>query len=612
MRKSIFAVKALILLVILSSCSISNGTREGVRLNVLTDAQELNQRLDLSPQSIPFQADDNFIAKFRNAEGIQSTYTLTQIAHISAPSAEIGENAGATYLAKEGDYLYITYNTRGADYGGGVDAYNLNTESIASLTYSIESGASNNAAEELSAFEWNSLMVNGNRIAVVGDTPAGALLFDVEFENGVSTPATKREVRLPGVSGNAVAAYNGSYYTSVGGDTLGGVFQVNVSANELSVSETNRFQTTGMKYLAVGDDVLAAFKGRNGAAVYLFEADNGNEIFNLTDDVVIDLGFTSVNPVFGKNDITIQDNYAYVALGDAGYSVIDLDDEEEDERFTLPGATNSVLSDGEFIYAASGERFHLIDADDNSRLANLSYEDASANFAFSFMHDFGDDNGEIKVIALANGTDGVRLLAAQPLNASGSAGGGSSDIVSSGFYAPEGYNMFRINGAQGDFLFEILDENDDVVQEMGAAFWPRSEGQNIYVQMVEGSRVRSTYSTGGSITELDNLANAALPSNLIDNPAGGRLSVTSRYYQGTWGVVSLDNRYENDYARVRVDANGVANSEQVVVLPPNSRTYVLIPLETTGDRTIRLRTYTNQGLKNANFSTSNKGPWPGF
>jgi hypothetical protein len=132
MRKSIFAVKALILLVILSSCSISNGTREGVRLNVLTDAQELNQRLDLSPQSIPFQADDNFIAKFRNAEGIQSTYTLTQIAHISAPSAEIGENAGATYLAKEGDYLYITYNKRGADYGGGVDAYNLNTESIAS------------------------------------------------------------------------------------------------------------------------------------------------------------------------------------------------------------------------------------------------------------------------------------------------------------------------------------------------------------------------------------------------------------------------------------------------------------------------------------------------
>ncbi|MDV7393369.1 hypothetical protein RZS08_18495, partial [Arthrospira platensis SPKY1] len=134
---------------------------------------------------------------------------IQQWVHITTPSEEVGSNASATYVAKQGDYLYITYNTSGPDYGGGVDVFNLANLTLSSLTYTTDTGTGNIASSD---FEWNSLRVvdtadpSAVRIAVVGDDKNGARLFDMSFNEGNPLPVTKRELSLPGISGNAVTS----------------------------------------------------------------------------------------------------------------------------------------------------------------------------------------------------------------------------------------------------------------------------------------------------------------------------------------------------------------------------------------------------------------------
>jgi hypothetical protein len=596
----------LTLSLLLTNCSKIGTDRTRVELNVESDTDVLNARVNRTPAPIPFfspgEAELSSKMGFPDNQ-LQSSYNFVEIAHIDIPSERLGVDAGATYLAVAGNYLYITYNTAGVDYAGGVDAYNLSTGLLESLTYTIDSGESNDANQNLSSFEWNSLSINGNRLAVIGDTPNGALLFDVEYNLGVSIPATKREIELPGVSGNAVGVWptdtDNSYYASVGGDEPGGIFQILTSNNELTLNANNQMLSSGMKYLSIWQNWLVAFKGRSGASLYTYAAGRGTVDISLSDPLAVtDLGFSDVVPELGKNDVSIFDGKAYVATGNAGFYRIDLAAGTIELEIDLDGTTNAVTADNDFIYAASGERFYILDATDGTELAMLSYSDASSNYVFSFDFDFGQ--GSQKVIALANGKDGVRLIAAVP----------AQDVVFSGLPSPENTSVFGLNNAMGGFQFEVLDGTGNVIDQMGGSFWPMNGDGRLFFHMQEGSTVRSTYSNG-SVEENDVLSTATIPENLNDDPQNRSISITSRYIQASEAIMSLDNRSSNEYARVRVDVVGQSNSERILLLPPNSRTYFKVP-RNSGNSTVRLRSYTGRNMKTAVVNPNVQSSWSGF
>ena len=52
-------------------------------------------------------------------------YPLTLIAQVSAPSFTGVENLGATHVAIDGDYAYVSYNTVEDGYAGGIDIVNV-------------------------------------------------------------------------------------------------------------------------------------------------------------------------------------------------------------------------------------------------------------------------------------------------------------------------------------------------------------------------------------------------------------------------------------------------------------------------------------------------------
>jgi hypothetical protein len=585
------------------ACSKIGTDRVRVDLNVDADAEVLNQRVNRTPASVPFVSAASLSSKLSTSETeVQSSYNFVEIAHIQVPTDRLGVDVGATYAVVDGNYLYITYNTAGPDYAGGVDAYNLSTGLLESLTYTIDSGASNNEAQNLSSFEWNSLTVNGNRLAVIGDTPNGALLFDVEYELGVSVPATKREIELPGISGNAVGTWvpDNSYYASVGGDEPGGVFQILTDNNDLRLNENNQMLSAGMKYLSIWQNWLVAFKGRSGASMYSFAAGRGTVDLSLDQPAnVVDFGFSDVIPAYGKNDVTIHNGKAYVAIGNAGFYRIDLNTGNTELEIDLDGTTNAVTADDEFIYAARGERFHILDVADGTELAMLSYPGASSNYAFSFDFDLGQ--GTQKIIALANGKDGLRLLAAIPP---------APDVVFSNLPSPDNTSVFGLNDAMGGFQFEVLDGSGTVIDQMGGSFWPMNGDGRIFFHMQEGASLRSTYSNG-SVEENDMLSATANPANLNDSPSGSDVGITTRYIQGNEAIMSLDNRSTTEYARVRIDVYGLAGSERVLILPPNSRTYTKIPRYTNSNSTVRLRTFGGNNMKTAEVSTSTSS-WSGF
>lgn len=540
------STRLIVIFVALLAISCNNlGNEKTFELTIINDAAQLSSRVSTTNAPIIFNSSN---LKAQAGTEISAAYQFTQYQTIAVPES----NMSATYIAQRGDYLYITYHHQGPSYGGAIDVYNINSGSLESLVTTPE-------------VDWNSVMVDeidgrNGQLIVMGDTPNGAVLQTIALSNDIVTGTSRqrptvqnsqRVLDLDGPSGNSVLRMDNStrLYASAGGTGgEGGVYEIDYQ----NLVVNNKHTLANMKYLAAyGNNKVVALQGGANAALIVYDHPN----FNGTPSATYPIG--SIEPLDGKNDIFVSGNLAYAAMGNNGVTIVDLTDGSIVQQIALPGTTNAVFADNEFIYASNGEMFHLINKNTFVNLGSITFE-GSANFAHAFQADLG--NGVETVIALANGTGGVRLISASEIT--------PRDIQQKSdenSWAPAGVDRFsvgRLNAGE-PMLFEIKDENGVVIESFGVDL---PGGMDIHFQTsVEGASVRATFN-GSPGFEEDALPETAAQPTLNLDPkkgGGGVKTLTSRFDQNGRHIFTVD--YEgDDIALVEIDQSSGPNFDLVL------------------------------------------------
>jgi|GEM_PF-2501775 hypothetical protein len=535
------------------SCS-DLGNEKTYDLTIVNEPEELSSRVTNTSTPIVFNSGS---FKMQAASETQAAFKFTQYQTIATPES----NMSATYIAQRGNYLYITYHHQGPTYGGGIDVYNIRTSSLDALVTNAE-------------IDWNSLMVDevrtrgrNGRLIIMGDTPNGAILQTIGIANEIINSAAivgggppsrttiqneQRVLELDGPSGNSVIKMENStrLYASTGGTAgYGGVFEIDYQ----NLKVNNKHTQANMKYLAAyGTNKVVALQAGVNANLVIYDHPN----FNGKPTATYPIG--SIDPLDGKNDIFVSGDIAYAAMGNNGIAVVDLTNGSVIKNIELPGTTNAVFVDDDFIYASNGEMFHLINNSTYAVLGSISFE-GSANFVHTFRADIG--NGIETVIALANGTSGVRLIAAREATT-------PRDIqqVSDNYsWAPSGTDRFSVGQLSvGESMqFEIKDASGAVVESFGVDL---PGGMGIHFQTsVEGALVRATFN-GLPGFEEDALGESATQPTLNLDPLkgdGGVKRLTSRFDQNGRHIFSVD--YEGtDIALIEINQDSGPNFDLVL------------------------------------------------
>ncbi|MDQ8004998.1 MAG: hypothetical protein REI64_09390 [Pedobacter sp.] len=314
-----------------------------------------------------------------------SQYNLQLIAEVAAPTHQ-GKTLQATHIDFSGNKVYVSYNTRGETYLGGVDVFDVSNEAQPRL---ISQAIMPNT-------DISSVVFNNNFVYLASATDvdkdasltAPAVLDRIALSNGVLT-STSGRVQLKGFVGKNILAKNNKIY--VVSSTQGGLSVINptdfkeeksvaitgssalasnasgsnifvlkdkpgqilgLNASDLSVAKTINLAAdlpeTASHIETINDNFLHAA----GKAGLNYLSSTGSLIDNIPVPVI-----AGVDPEdIVTNNVSINNNLIYIANGAAGLYVAKLEGSTLVllGKVSLGASTNYVKSSGNLIFVATG------------------------------------------------------------------------------------------------------------------------------------------------------------------------------------------------------------------------------------------------------------------
>ncbi len=371
--------------------SSAEDSAKNVSVTTVNDTDQLDERVVYSEEDIILESQSRK----------KKAPKLTLIASIKSPKID-GEYLSATYVGIEDNYAYITYHKMGSEISGAVDIVRINNPKKPKLISSASTAD----------IDWNSVtpdyeQVAGNNrsIFLMGDSKKGATLIEMVSKNGQFVTVGE-VVKLDGASGNSIVRVGDDLFATTGGSTgNGGTFLLDHNDLDVTLSHV----VTSAKYGAVDGEKskyhVTLIGGENGALHVSSTTNFGTEPLNKWP-----LG--TITPQYGKNGVTLAGDTAFVALGDSGFAVLDIDDGtmHHTNKAISGTATNYVTVDGDYIFTANSldGGFVLYSRDDYSKLGSLPFKRGNANHANINNRD--TKGSAERYIYLANGTDGVKIL----------------------------------------------------------------------------------------------------------------------------------------------------------------------------------------------------------
>jgi hypothetical protein len=305
----------------------------------------------------------------------------------------------ATHVTIHDDYAFVTYNTRGPEWLGGIEIFDVsdlkNPEIISSAI--------------LVNMDVNAIDYADGKIYVVGATG------DFE-EEGFVSPAFMEVISLDATMAFEkvdtiidISSYAGTDIKVAAGH----IFTTSGSTGGLTVFDAG-YATSGTEEISDARSVDS-----NSDHLYVLQGQEGRvNVFELAD-----AAYTETYHVGGatipesKSEIAVSDTYIFAALNEGGLSMLNLDGSLKQslpKPETPPGAldenhvTNSVSLNGDLVLIGNGESgIHVggIIAEDDDNLWILGAmqfgESQSANFVES----------KDSVIFVATGIGGLKILA---------------------------------------------------------------------------------------------------------------------------------------------------------------------------------------------------------
>ena len=207
---------------------------------------------------------------------------------------------------------YVSYHTNDSQFGdasvGAVRVFDIQN-------YSKPTQVSEALFHKM---EVNGLYQTGNDLYLIGGNKAGARLVHTNLQNGEfnSTDLSSFSTyKIPGVAAKTIISSNDNlWFVSAG--TEGGLFKSD--KNNFTPSKISNLDGTRGKYLAQNKNVQAFLSvDDNGAHLRIANLDGSNPQEYTYSDLVQQVQT-------GKNSVTMDDNYAYLALSDKGVAKVEL------------------------------------------------------------------------------------------------------------------------------------------------------------------------------------------------------------------------------------------------------------------------------------------------
>ncbi|WP_313531642.1 hypothetical protein [Sphingobacterium multivorum] len=388
------------------SCNKNNDNIDDPKNNqsvvIDNNASQLNARLD--HQNAGLLPLSNLLASGKRAAN-GSTVTATQnpdfslalVAQVAPPDYE-GNKLRATHVAVSGNYAYVSYNTEGDRYLGGVDVIDISDINNPRLIVNAK----------LPNIDISSLEVDGNSLLLAGAADEGvlakmtspAVLIVLPLQNGLPTDAY-RYTGLPSYVATDVTFNNESQYA--------------VSGNAGAISKINKSSGAIEKSVTIAD-LLSVRTYQN--QVYVLSGTQGIKVVsnNLDPVKTINVG---QNPSSAKRTIDFYSSYLLASEGAQGLGIYNINTGALDKRISIPVSpddsnmdpedivTNAVSANDKRVFVANGGAgiaAYQFDTQNNfNYIGSASFnaiDNSSSNFVIS------RDN----YVFVATGKGGLKIL----------------------------------------------------------------------------------------------------------------------------------------------------------------------------------------------------------
>jgi len=398
---------ALLLVIIVSGCKKDHGnsnliTKKG-NMIINEDKEDLNHRVNVTNQIMEVQS----IYSALKSEGIPPKVDLTKnyvfklVAEVDPPVYE-GNTIQATHVKIIDHFAFVTYNTRGDKYLGGLDVFDVTNIKNPKIIWNV---FFNDA--DISAVDYYN-----NKIYIVGawnidadasahlKTPAMLEVLSLKPDRTIDTTKTIIIKDLSSYVGTDVRVTDKAIYTTSGSNGCLKIFDHSYKLID-SVKLDN-----------------ARAVDNNGNKFYVLQGQSGCiRTYNISDNSssgVYNTGYA--NQAEAKSELAVSEKYIFAALNEGGVQMLNLDGtlKQKVPKPETPGGelddnyvSNSVSLHGDLVLIANGEAGLYVGGlietrnDSLAMLGRIKFSDkASSNFV----------DAKDSVIFVATGLGGLKIL----------------------------------------------------------------------------------------------------------------------------------------------------------------------------------------------------------
>ncbi|MBK0370457.1 LVIVD repeat-containing protein [Flavobacterium agrisoli] len=359
-----------------------------------TDSNVLSKRMDYSDSGVIQLTTTALTSK--STATTNEAFPMSLLAEVAPPLYE-GNTLTATHVEVNGNYVYVTYNTQGETYLGGIDVIDISQPNNPTLV--IQAILPNT---DINTAVYNNGILYLTGASNVDENPeltSPAFVAKMTLQNGLLSKDYSL-VSLKGQVATGVAVTNSNYFAVSGSD--GVLAKLNKTTNEIQT----QIPVDDLRALGYIDNKIVVLSGTEGLKIY-----------NADSMALVSTIKTSTDVADAKRTIDFQDSTIMVASGYSGLKVFDAAGGLL-QTLTLPNAsgtidqedivTNAVSVNGDYVYVANGAAGVAVYKKSNGILVALGsiFLGDSSNYVKSV----GD------YIFVATGKGGLKII--KKLNAS--------------------------------------------------------------------------------------------------------------------------------------------------------------------------------------------------
>lgn len=354
-----------------------------------SNTSELSNRMDHSNSGVISLTTPKLTSKKATIQGVDN-FPMSLLAEVSPPTYE-GKTLTATHVDVKDNYVYVSYNTQGEIYLGGIDIIDISQPNNPKLV--VQAILPNTDISTIVYSNGKLYFSGASSKDANPELVSSAFVAKMPLQNGLLTN-DYLPVSLIGNVGTGVAISNNNYFSISGNN--GVLAKLNYSSNQIQSS----IPIDDLRALGCIDNKIVVLSGTSGIKIY--NADSMALVSSIT---------TGTDVPDAKRTIDFQGANLLVAAGYSGLKVYSSAGSLL-QTLALPTGiadvdqgdivTNAVSVSGDYVYSANGAAGVAVYKNSNNTLTSLGsiLTGGSANYVKSV----GD------YIFVASGTGGLKII----------------------------------------------------------------------------------------------------------------------------------------------------------------------------------------------------------